>query len=171
MVIVVMGPAGSGKSTIGIALARTLDWRFLDADSLHSAANVERIRSGAGLTDEERKPWLESVAREIVIALKQEESLVIACSALKRTYRDALRPAHALPGAVWFVYLKVSPSELARRLELRVDHFAPPTLLPSQLDTLEEPMNHESDAIAVNGEQPVDSVVDDVLRVTFRNTR
>jgi gluconokinase len=170
MVIVVIGPAGSGKSTVGSALARTLGWRFVDADTLHSNANVARLRRGESLTDAQRSPWLEAVAGEITSAIRQHRSLVVACSALRRAYRETLRPANAPAHAVRFVYLKVSASELARRLATRADHFAPPALLASQLATLEEPAEHEVDAATVDAEQSVDTVVDAIAALTLRGT-
>jgi len=171
MVIVVMGPAGSGKSTVGRALARAIGWRFLDADDIHSAENIARIRRGHPLTDAERAPWLHAVGREIATAVQHRTSLVVACSALRTMYRDALRPANAPEHAVRFVYLKVSASELARRLSARIDHFAPPNVLGSQLSTLEEPAAHETDTVTIDGERRVEEVVTAIRSVTFRNTR
>jgi gluconokinase len=170
MVLVVIGPAGSGKSTVGSALARTLGWRFVDADALHAPENVARLRRGESLTDEQRAPWLAAVAREIVKAVRHDSSLVVACSALRRAYRDTLRPAHAPPQAVRFVYLKVSASELARRLRTRADHFAPPALLASQLATLEEPAPQEEDTLTVDAEHTVDTVVTAIASLTLRRT-
>jgi carbohydrate kinase (thermoresistant glucokinase family) len=159
MVIVVIGPAGSGKSTVGRALARVLGWRFIDADSRHSPDNVARIGRGEALTDEQRQPWLDAIADEIAAAVRARRPLVVACSALRRSYRAALVRCNPSHDAVRFVYLRVSRSELAERLASRVGHFAPPVLLTSQLATLEEPSVSERGVHTVDGEQPVDDVV------------
>jgi gluconokinase len=159
-----MGPAGSGKSTVGTALAASLGWRFLDADTLHSPENVARIRRGDALSDGERAPWLRAVAEEIAQASDRREPLVVACSALRKPYRERLRPHRKSSDAVRFVYLEVSPAELARRLETRTNHFAPPQLLPTQLAALEEPAPEEADVMTVNGEQPPRQIVEVIRR-------
>ena len=170
MIVVVMGPAGSGKSTVGSALARDLGWPFLDGDSLHSPASVGRIKSGHSLSEEERAPWLAAIARTIADALDRQQPLVVACSALRRAHRAALRPPDAAQDAVRFVYLKVSRTELARRLRARTDHFAPPTLLRSQLATLEEPDTTESGTVTIDAERDVQQVLEAIRRVAFRHT-
>jgi gluconokinase len=126
-----MGVSGSGKTTVGQALSEALGWAFLDADTLHPQANVDKMASGRPLTDEDRWPWLQTVRRWID---DQPESCVVACSALKRSYRDVLRRS----GLV-FVHLEVPPEELDRRLRSRVGHYMPPELLATQLATLEAP--------------------------------
>jgi gluconokinase len=158
MVIVVMGPAGSGKSTVGRALATILGWRFVDADTLHSPGNLARIGRGDALTDVDRGPWLDAVAHEIDTAVRSRTPLVVACSALRQSHRTTLRRSRLPDDSVRFIYLKVSAAGLARRLRTRV-HFASPTLLASQLTTLEEPTADEADAFTVNGEQPVEHVI------------
>jgi len=128
--VVVMGVAGCGKSTVGALLAAELGARFLDADALHPAANVAKMAAGQALDDTDRAPWLAAVAASFAPG----ESLVIACSALKRAYRDLLRAG--APDLV-FVHLAGTPELLAQRIGARPDHFMPPALLASQLATLE----------------------------------
>ena len=161
LVIVLMGPAGAGKSTVGSSLADALGWRFLDADAYHSPANLERLARGEGLSDVERAPWLTALAREIQSALGQHRPLVLACSALRRTYREALVPPEAVSGPVRFVYLRVSRAALAERLESRRDHVAGPGLLASQLETLEEPTREEG-VFTLDGECPVAQLVAEI---------
>jgi gluconokinase len=158
-VIVLMGVAGAGKTTVGRALADALGWRFADADAFHTPESVARMHRGEPLDDAARQPWLDALRAHAADALARGERLVLACSALKRAYRDALVPADAPRGSVRFVHLRVSPAELAQRLATRTGHFAPPALLDSQLATLEPPAPDEDDALTVDGEQPVDAVV------------
>ncbi|MBV9881263.1 MAG: gluconokinase [Gemmatirosa sp.] len=158
-VVVLMGVAGAGKTTVGQRLAASLGWSFADADAFHPPENVERMRRGAALTDDDRRPWLDALRAHVGAALARHEHLVLACSALRRVYREALVPAEATPDAVRFVHLAVSPAELARRLATRPGHFAPPALLGSQLATLEDPTPDEHVPV-VDGELPVDAVVE-----------
>ena len=130
-----MGTTGAGKTTVGTLLARKLDWRFADADDFHSPENVEKMREGKPLDDADRRPWLQALREEIESWLRTQEDVVLACSALKRSYRDQLRAS----GDVKFVYLKGSYDEIAQHLEGRQGHFAKRDLLASQLETLEEP--------------------------------
>jgi gluconokinase len=166
-VVVVMGPAGAGKTTVGLALAEALGWRFRDADDFHAPESVARMRRGEALTDAHRTPWLDAlrarVGDDVAEAARGGAGAVLACSALRRAYRDALVPAAAPAGAVRFVYLRVSAAALAARLSSRVDHFAPAALLESQLATLEEPGTEEG-ALVVDGERPVAEVVAAVRR-------
>jgi gluconokinase len=134
--IVVMGVSGCGKSTVGQRLARQLGATFLDADDFHPPSNVERMRAGIALTDAERAPWLDALAVRLAAAGAAGEAIVLACSALKRSYRDALR--RGAP-ALTLVHLTGSPALLADRITARPGHYMPPTLLPSQLATLEPP--------------------------------
>jgi gluconokinase len=136
MVIVVMGPAGSGKSTVGRALANRLSWQFIEGDDYHSPANVARMQAGQGLSDAQREGWLRQLHAIMAAALGRGEHLVLTCSALKARYR------HTLKGDlqdVRFVYLKAPPAVLEARLEGRVGHFAGPALLRGQLEDLEAP--------------------------------
>ena len=135
-VALVMGVAGSGKSTIGRALADSLGWRYADADDFHPVANVAKMRSGQPLTDTDRAPWLEALRRFIAQQLHTGESAVLACSALKARYREVLLVD---PDSVLLVYLKGSRELLQSRLVARTGHYMPATLLDSQLADLEEP--------------------------------
>lgn len=162
--IVLIGPAGAGKTTVGVALAGSLGWRFVDADDFHSPENRARMARGDALTDADRAAWLAFLREMIERAIERGESLVLACSALKRSYRSALLPrAGDAAERVRFVYLKASPERLDTRLRSRAGHFAPATLLDSQLATLEEPASDE-EVLIVNGERPVAELVAQVLR-------
>jgi len=160
-----MGTAGAGKTTIGRALADALGLRFVDADDLHSPENKARMQRGEPLTDADRAPWLAAV-RDVIAAQLADpgrgwtsgRGAVVACSALKKSYRVALVPEHAARGSVRFVYLRVPRAVLHARLEARRDHFAPPALLESQLATLEEPDASEN-AVVVDGAQASEVVV------------
>ena len=128
--IVVMGPSGCGKSTVGAALAEALGARFIDGDDLHPAANVAKMSAGIPLDDDDRMPWLHTVGE----TLRNDERIVLACSALRRAYRDAI--TSEAPDA-FFAELVVDRALLAERLSARADHFMPASLLDSQLQTLE----------------------------------
>ena len=135
-VMIVMGVSGSGKSTIGALLARRLHWEFEDADWLHPASNVDKMHSGIPLTDADRLPWLDAVAAWIDDTRRSGGHAVVACSALKRRYRDILIGERT---DVRLVYLKGEETLIARRIATRHEHFMPPSLLHSQFETLEEP--------------------------------
>jgi gluconokinase len=135
MVVIVMGVAGSGKTTVGQLLARSLGWNFHDADGLHPVQNRDKMGRGIALTDSDRRPWLEAVRGLIEEYLARDESAVIACSALKQSYRDLL----IVDSAVRIVYLRGSKDLIERRLGRRHGHFFNPGLLTSQFATLEEP--------------------------------
>ena len=157
MVIVLFGPAGAGKSTVGTALATQLGWRFVDADDYHSTENVARMHSGRPLTDSDREPWLEALRAVITSAVERDEPMVVACSALKRDYRRVLAQKS---DAVTFVYLRAAPLVLEQRLRKRRSHFAPPALLASQLATLEEP----DDGVVIDATASVDEIVATIRR-------
>ena len=137
---VVMGVAGSGKSTIGAALAIALGVDFVEGDAYHSAENVERMASGVPLTDADRAEWLRALAARLRQAKEAGTGLVMTCSALKRSYRDILRGEAS---ELQFVFLQGPPELIARRLAHRRGHYMPPSLLQSQLATLEEPTRDE----------------------------
>ena len=153
-VIVIMGVAGAGKSTVGGALAASLRWRFIDGDNFHTAENISRMRGGIALSDSERAPWLAALRSEIASVLARGESAVVACSALKERYREALVPP-AAKSAVSFVHLDADEELLRERLQRREGHFAGGSLLASQLETLEEPTN----ALRVDAARAPDALV------------
>lgn len=137
MVIVVMGVAGAGKTTVGKLLAETLGWEFRDADDYHSNANVEKMRNGIPLTDADRAPWLVALGELIRGWVARQQNAVLACSALKVAYRDILQ----VGPEVQFVYLEVAPGVLQQRLRERRGHYMTEQMLASQLVALEEPQH------------------------------
>jgi gluconokinase len=141
LAIVVMGVAGSGKTTLGEALARSLNARFVEGDRLQPPENVARMSSGLPLTDEHRKGWLDAVGRAIAAAVTDGESAVAACSALKHAYRDRLR---RLCPAALFIYLDIDPASAAARVASRRGHFMPASLVDSQFADLEPPTPDEA---------------------------
>lgn len=156
-----MGVAGSGKSTIGAMFARALHLAFLEGDDLHPAQNVERMAAGIPLTDDDRRPWLLAIAGQLRDAQRAGMGLVVACSALKRSYRDLLRSVGAAD--VRFVYLTGTRALLAERLANRRGHYMPAALLDSQLATLEEPAADEH-AWVCDISQPPEAVVADLVK-------
>lgn len=157
--VIVMGVSGCGKSTVGALLARQLGWTFQDADWFHPASNVEKMHNGTPLTDEDRKPWLAAVARWIDRARQSGERGVIACSALKRRYRDVLIGERA---DVRLVYLQGDEELIARRIATRHEHFMPRSLLRSQFNALEEPGADEN-PIVVSIEPKPPEIVEEIL--------
>ena len=137
MIIIVMGVSGSGKSTVGSRLADELGWAFYDADDCHNEANRSKMSHGIPLTDDDRTAWLASLRELIQKNVYSETSIVLACSALKESYRAILN----VDEQVRFVYLKGSYAEIESRLKNRAGHFMPVKLLASQFETLEEPAN------------------------------
>jgi gluconokinase len=163
MIIVVFGPAGAGKSTVGRALAERLGWRFLEGDGYHSPDNIALMRGGKPLGDADRRAWLAALAREIATHIADGRDAVLACSALKRSYRAALIPACASTGDVQFVYLRVPREVLEARLRTRREHFFPAELLETQLVNLEEPAEEEpAPVLEVDGAGAVDAIVETI---------
>ena len=156
-----MGVSGSGKTTVGAKLAHALRLPFLEGDDLHPAQNVERMAAGIPLTDADRRPWLLAIAGQLRDAKRAGLGLVVACSALKRSYRDLLRSVVAAD--LRFVYLQGSPALLAERLANRRGHFMPPALLESQVATLEEPAPDEHALVCDIAEAP-DAIVADLMK-------
>ena len=160
VIAVVMGVSGSGKTTVAALLAAALGCQFQEGDDLHPAANVEKMQGGTPLTDADRLPWLRRIAEEIDRWQAQGESGVLACSALKRSYRDIIIGDRA---GVTLVYLKGSRDLIGRRLAARHGHFMPPALLDSQFATLQEPTPDERPIIVDVAGRPA-AIVADILR-------
>jgi len=156
-----MGVAGSGKTTVGAQFARALGVEFLEGDALHPAANVQRMAAGIPLTDDDRRPWLLAIAQRLRDAAHAGSGLVVACSALKRGYRDLLRSAGAAD--LQFVHLTGARPLLAERLTHRTGHYMPPSLLDSQLATLEPPSPEEG-AWVYDVRQTPEAIVADLLK-------
>jgi len=150
MIVVVMGVTGSGKSTVGSLLARRLGWRFIEADDYHSRTEIEHMSAGHPLSDEERQPWLAKLRQVLSDCVARGENAVLACSALKESYRRTLTVDAS---AVRFVYLKGDPAIIRQRLRQRVGHFAREGLLASQYAALEEPGDALTVAIDETPEQ------------------
>lgn len=155
-----MGVSGSGKSTIGETLAGRLGWRFADGDRFHPASNVAKMSAGQPLTDDDRRPWLQAIADEIDRVCKAGQRLVVACSALKRAYREILLHGR---NDVGIVFLDGTEALIANRLNQRKGHFMPPGLLASQFQTLEPPGPNER-PITVSIDGTVEAIVDAIIR-------
>ncbi|EDT39834.1 gluconokinase [Burkholderia ambifaria] len=158
MILIAMGVSGAGKSRIGEMLAERLSCSYTDGDAFHSAANKEKMHHGIPLTDDDRWPWLRTIRAAIEEKQRAGETAVFTCSSLKRSYRDVLRGTDT---DVRFVYLKGSFEVLQERLKSRTGHFFDPSLLKSQLDTLEEPGPDE--AIEVSIELTPEQIVNEVM--------
>lgn len=154
--IVIMGVAGCGKTSVGQALARLLGFRFIEGDSRHPVANVDKMRRGIPLQDDDRWPWLKTLGSE----LAADDRTVISCSALKRSYRDLLRATADRP--ISFVFLQGSRTLLSARMGAREGHYMPLSLLDSQLATLELPAG-ETDIVTVEIDQTVERIVSDAM--------
>jgi carbohydrate kinase (thermoresistant glucokinase family) len=158
--IVVMGVSGAGKTTIAGLLARRLGYVFKDADEFHPPENVRKMQAGTPLSDDDRWPWLRSIAASIEIAAASGQRAVVACSALRRVYRDLLIGDKS--GSVRLVYLRGSKDLIAARMTGRRGHFMPPALLDSQFAALEEPHPDEHPIIVSISEEP-DQIVDAII--------
>ena len=156
--IVLMGVSGSGKSTVMKRMVERLGWPSAEGDEFHSVANVAKMASGHALTDEDRWPWLRTLAAWIGEREAAGENAVVTCSALRRVYRDALREDHR---SVRFVHLVVDPRVIERRMTGRRGHYMPASLLASQLETL-EPLQPDEHGLVVPGELSPDQIADDV---------
>ncbi|MFN3497542.1 MAG: gluconokinase [Pannonibacter indicus] len=155
--IILMGVAGCGKSSVGEAISARIGIAYRDGDDLHPAANVEKMRAGIPLTDEDRWPWLDQVGRE----LADKAPLIIGCSALKRVYRDRIRALAG--GPVTFVHLAGSRDLIAGRMAQRTGHYMPLSLLDSQFAALELPQPDEG-ALTADISQPLDALVDGIVK-------
>ena len=160
--LVVMGVSGSGKSTVAAQLADRIGLAYVDGDDLHPQSNVDKMHAGHPLDDGDRWPWLDRVAEALDARSATEGGVVLACSALKRTYRDRLRDGTG--GMVRFAFLDVDLGEIERRLKKRPYHFMPPQLLQSQFDTLERPAADEPDVMTVPADGPAEAIVADIAR-------
>ncbi|MBE9096444.1 gluconokinase [Tychonema sp. LEGE 07203] len=152
MIVIVMGVSGSGKTTVGKLLAQSLNWDFSDADDFHPAANIEKMSLGIPLEDADRIPWLLQLQSEIDTWLLENKNVVLACSALKASYREMLCRDQQ---RIKIVYLKASIELLTARLKTRENHYMKADLLSSQLGTLEKP----EDAIVVDASQPLEAII------------
>ena len=156
MILLVMGVTGSGKTTVGKLLAQRLGWLFLDADDFHPAANIEKMKHGVPLSDEDREPWLAAIHTELLKCAAENKDAVLACSALKQSYRARLAARVELR----ICYLKGTYHEIAARLQSRTGHFAGEGILAGQFADLEEPR----DALVLRVSQTPEEIVGDVLQ-------
>jgi gluconokinase len=157
--VVVMGVSGSGKSTVAAGLVERLGWEFAEGDDFHPPANVEKMRSGTPLGDEDRWPWLRTLAAWIGDHERAGKSVVVTCSALKRAYRDVLREGHP---SVWFAHVTADAELLRERVTHRTGHYMPSTLLESQLALL-EPLQDDEPGAGVSGAGAPEDVVTELL--------
>jgi gluconokinase len=163
VVIIIFGVSGAGKTTVGKVLAEQLGWRFLEADEFHPAANIEKMRNGHPLTDEDRWPWLDCLRNQIERSLSAGENAVLACSALKRAYRDHVR----LSDEIKFVFLRGDYALVEKQLRSRHGHFMNAALLQSQFDDLEEPQLNENVLTIQLGRTPQEIVEEIKTNLNF----
>ncbi len=156
MIVLLMGVSGSGKTTVGKLLAEQLHWKFADADDYHSDSNKAKMHAGIPLTDEDREPWLQDLRRHMLQWIDRHENVVLACSALKESYRDILVSGPD----VKLVFLEGSYELIQSRIQHRQRHFMNPTLLRDQFETLERPSN----ALEINIVKSPQEVVDEIRR-------
>ena len=155
--MILMGVAGSGKTAVGKGVATRLNWLFLDADAFHPVANIEKMKQGIPLNDEDRKPWLRALRDELKRLLAEGRSAILACSALKESYRQSLSDDAS---AIIFILLDVDQETIRERLQNRSAHFFPKELMQSQFASLEKPKN----AIVIDARKPLDDVIDQVVK-------
>ena len=165
MIVIIFGVCGAGKTTVGKLLARELGWRFIEADDFHPAANIEKMRSDHPLTDEDRWPWLERLRQQIERALSAGENAVLACSALKRAYRDRLR----VSDDVKFVFLRGDYPLVEKQLRGRHRHFMNANLLQSQFADLEEPKPDE-DVVTIELGRTPQEIVEEIKAKLHQGT-
>jgi gluconokinase len=156
MVLIFIGVAGSGKTTLGQAMAEATGWPFLDGDDFHPPANIKKMKSGQPLDDHDRAPWLLRLRQEIEKALEKKRPLLMACSALKLSYREVLQRDDK---RVKFIYLNASRELIRQRLEARPDHFMPAGLVDSQFEALEVPAG---EALALDASLPAEALLEQV---------
>jgi gluconokinase len=156
MILLVMGVTGSGKTTVGKLLAQRLGWLFLDADAFHPGENIEKMKHGVPLTDQDREPWLVAIHAQLLKCAAKNQDAVLACSALKQSYRETLAAGVELR----ICYLKGTYREMAARLQSRMGHFAGEGILAGQFADLEEPR----DALVLRVSETSEEIVGDVLR-------
>jgi gluconokinase len=162
MIVVLIGVSGSGKTSVGQSLSALMGWSFLDADDYHSEANVAKMSRGEALNDGDRAPWLDTLCAVIESQICKGEDTILACSALKKSYRSQLSEVD--PQFIYFVYLKVSSELLQTRLEERQDHFMKPAMLRSQLKALEEPNESEAIIVQVQADSSPEALADFIQR-------
>ena len=162
-----MGVTGSGKSTVAVPLARRLGAVSAEGDTFHSESNVRKMAAGVPLDDEDRRPWLQAIASWIAAREAESENALVTCSALRRRYRDMLRKGNS---SVRFVHLAVPRAVLERRLAERTGHYMPPSLLASQLDTLED-LEPDEPGFEVTADRPARVIADEIARRLGRDRR
>jgi gluconokinase len=163
-IVIVMGVSGSGKSTVAKGLSTVLGWEFAEGDAFHPESNVAKMSSGTPLTDEDRWPWLEAIGEWISGKESRGESAVVTCSALRRVYRDLLRRGRP---HVRFLHVTAESDVILDRMEHRPGHYMPPSLLPSQLATL-EPLGDDEPGVVISNEGSAAQVLDRALAALGR---
>ena len=158
MVLIVMGVSGCGKTTIGKMLGEKLGWKYYEGDEYHPKENVEKMRSGIPLNDDDRKPWLLALRSIIENHLNEGTGAVVSCSALKQKYRDLLK----VNDEVKFIFLKGDFDTILRRMQARKNHYFKPEMLKSQFDALEEPVNVITEDIDIEPELIVNEVIEKI---------